>query len=775
MRASDWLLLIVIALVVATCGVVGTSYVSGQGEPTFDLTETAILIGIFTVVAAVVIFLVDKLFAWVFRTRHAELPPESMPAPLPDGAPYPYPADFFTEYIVVDEHGTEVTVRETFDDADAHGFIEAIEEVPFPEPDEPNAAGAPRVSVICFGPKDKTERRPIRDLARYPLYELDHVAQRQFSVAPEQVMAHALDAAMGAPVDPALLDDSVPLHAPAADATVAADAAVPLPDPAFTAGAPAHAAHAAQAAAAAPQPKRTFLGRITPAWRPTSIIIFCAIMALFWAPWFIASFPGGTYWDTYYQIFQIYPENHPIAIIPWAEIYDQTLTDAWLVDHHPVLTTLLYGAFGWVSDQLTGNWMAGVAAFCVLQGIATIVAFTCAIAYLRQRGCPIVLCFLAYVFFCIMPFISTWAMCMVKDSLFGVLCVPYFIMLFEAVRTRGQSLSSVRAIVLFVIVGLLLCLTRKMGIFMVVPTALIAALTLRPPKGMTAANFAGIYPDAAAVPPTKPRSAAVACLAQALTCVLVMGLLLPYVIFPLAHIAPGGAQETLGPLFQQTARYLRDHGDEISVQEKRAITAVLDYDKLADQYQYDFADSVKYRYNLDATPEQLVDYLHAWATMGARHPDSYLAAFASLAGFYVAPTAYANIRMVTVDTHMGPDDRYMLWNPPELDELRHGLDDAYTAVAEMPGVDLPLLIVTYAFWLPACLIFICARRRLRAGTLLVPSLIMLGFVLISPVYDARYCVPIFDLAPLLICAFGAIGATMYSKYAATMDWTRNTR
>ncbi len=732
MRASDWLLLIVIAVVVAACGVVGTSYVSGQGEPTLDPTETAALIGIFTVITAVVIFLVDKLFAWVVRTRHVDTVPEAAPVPRPADAAYPYPPDRFTEYIVMDEHSAEVTVRETFDDPDAHGFIEAIEEVPFPEPDAPAPSGTPGVSVICFGPKDEAAHLPIRDLARYPLYELDHVAQRQCAPAPEQVAKHTIDAAV---VHPAVAAEPNNQDHPAGPAVM-----YPI--------------------APLPQPKTTFLGRITPAWKPSSIIIFCAVMALFWAPWFIANFPGGTYWDTYYQIFQVYPENHPIAIIPWAEIYDQTLTDAWLVDHHPVLTTLLYGAFGWVSDQLTGDWMAGVALFCALQGIATIVAFTCAIAYLRRRGCPVALCFLAYVFFCVMPFISTWAMCMVKDSLFGVLCVPYFIMLFEAVRTRGASLSSPRAIVLFVVVGLLLCLTRKMGIFMVVPTALIAALTLRQPS---------------APPAPKPRTATIACLAQALSCVLVVGLLLPFAIFPLANIAPGGTQETLGPLFQQTARYLRDHGDEISVQEKRAITAVLDYEKLADQYQYDFADSVKYRYNLDATPEQILDYLRAWATMGARHPDSYLAAFASLAGFYVAPTAYANIRMVTVDTHMGPDDRYMLWNPPELDELRHSLDDAYTAVAEMPGVDLPLLIVTYAFWLPACLVFICVRRRLRAGTLLVPSLIMLGFVLISPVYDARYCVPIFDLAPLLVCALGAIGATMYGKYAAMTDWTRSIR
>lgn len=572
MRASDWVTLIIISIIVSTCGVLGVSYVMGAGRASFNLTETLVYIGIFTVVAGVVFFLMDLLFNWVCKTRYCE------------------------------------------------------------------------------------------------------------------------------------------------GATSTADAK------------------------AAKHRTGTVLSRITPRWSAKSIIVFCLVMAVFWAPWLIANYPGGTYWDTYYQIYQVYPENHPIAVIPWEEIYNQTLTDAWLVDHHPVLVTLIYGAFGWVSDQLTGNWMAGVFLFCLLQGIAHIVAFTCAVAYLRRRNCPIVLCFCAYAFFCIMPFISTWAMCMVKDSLFGLLCVPYFIMLFEAVRTHGKSLSRARSIVVFVLLGLFMCLTRKNGIFIVVPTAIFAAATLTRRHGAAFAQSGAVK----------------ACLIQIGTCVVTMGLVLPFVVFPAANIQAGGTQEILGSLFQQTARYLSDYGDEITVTEKRAIGRVLDYDEIADSYQYNFADSVKYRYNLDATPQDILEYLKAWATQGARHPDSYLAAAASLAGYYVAPTAYANIRMVTVDTYMGTPERHVLYNPPELDEFRKTLDDSYKAVAETPGIDLPLLIVVYAFWLPAGLLYTTRRRRMRCKTLLVPAIVMLLFCMISPVYDARYCVPIFDMAPLLVCAIAAL-------------------
>ena len=481
----------------------------------------------------------------------------------------------------------------------------------------------------------------------------------------------------------------------------------------------------------------SLLARITPSWSRKSIIVFAAIMGVFWLPWFVANFPGSTYWDTYYQIFQVYPENHPIAIIPWSDVYKKTLTDAWLVDHHPVLTTMIYGAFGWVSDQITGNWMSGVFAFVCIQGIAYLFTFTAACAYMRRVGCPTVVVFLAYAFFAIMPFVSTWSLCMVKDSLFGIFFIGYFMALFETVRTQGAFLSRKRNLLLFCLFALMLCLTKKTGLFVVIPTAIFLAIKLR---RTTRDATTGSSP--------------IACLAPAIVSVAIAGLLLPLVVFPALNIAPGGKQEVLGPLFQQTARYVAYHEDEVTEQEREAIDGVLEYSRLAEDYQFDFEDAVKYRFKLDATTEDIAAYLKVYVQQGMKHPESYAAAFWGLAGFYVAPTAFINIRMVTVDTKMGDGDekRYMLWNPDELEGLRKVLDEAYGAIARIPGLNLPLLIVTYALWLPALLLYCMARRQVKAAVLFVPFLVLLAFCMIAPVYDARYVIPIFDGVPLLACA-----------------------
>lgn len=465
------------------------------------------------------------------------------------------------------------------------------------------------------------------------------------------------------------------------------------------------------------------LARLLPAWRARSILLFSAIMALCWLPWLIANLPGSTYWDTYYQMYQVYPENHPISVIPWEEIARQTYTDAYLVDHHPVLTTLVYGAFALVSDALTGDWMAGVLCFTLLQGSAHIIVFTAAIAYLRRIGCPNAVALGAYLYFCLMPFVSTWALCMVKDSFFGVFFVLYFLSLAEVVRTQGDALSRRRLVAGLIACALMLCLTKKTGLFVVVPTAVVMAWSY--------------------------RAHARAALAQGVVCLIVMCLVLPFLVFPAAQIAPGGAQEALGPFFQQTARVVKDHPDDVSPEEEAIIARVLDYDRLASEYRFDFEDSVKYRFDLDATPEDILAYLGVYAAQGLRHPDSYFGALMGLAGFYVAPCAYANIRMVTVDTKMGTPPRPMLWNPDELDGFRGLMDGAYRTIASVPVVDVPLLIVTYALWLPCICAYVALRRHVRMAVLFVPYLVLLGFCIIAPVYDARYAVPIFDAAPLL--------------------------
>ncbi len=399
------------------------------------------------------------------------------------------------------------------------------------------------------------------------------------------------------------------------------------------------------------RPLRQRLGRmaawLAPEWDRRRLGRCVALMALCWLPWLVANFPGGAYWDTYYQIWQTFPGSHPISIIPFGEHGPDTVTDAYFCDHHPLLDTLIYGAFAQVSQALTGAWQAGSLAFVTLQGGLTALALTAACARLRRWGAPRGAVLAAYGFFCLAPFVSTWALTMVKDSLFSLVYVPYFLLLGEVVRTRGAVLrpGRRRALAWLVGLGVLLCLMKKTGLFVVVPTALVAALAYR----QCWRAFA----------------------LQAASCAAVMALVLPLVVFPLMSVAPGGKQETLGPLLQQTAAYVAAHSGETTEQERAAIDAVVPYDELASLYEWSCHDNVKYEFRLDASLGDIASYVGVWAAQGLRHPETYFAAFMGVASGYVAPVQTLNIRSTTCETTI--DNVLVLYNPDALDPLREGM------------------------------------------------------------------------------------------------------
>ena len=63
------------------------------------------------------------------------------------------------------------------------------------------------------------------------------------------------------------------------------------------------------------------------------------------------------------------------------------------------------------------------------------------------------------------------------------------------------------------------------------------------------------------------------------------------------HVEKDTPKEMLSLPFQQTARYVRDYGDEGTEEEKAAIGQVLDYDKIAKGYMELTSDPVKTTYH----------------------------------------------------------------------------------------------------------------------------------------------------------------------------------
>ena len=84
----------------------------------------------------------------------------------------------------------------------------------------------------------------------------------------------------------------------------------------------------------------------------------------------------------------------------------------------------------------------------------------------------------------------------------------------------------------------------------------------------------------------------------------------------MAKIAGVGKQEALSVCFQQTARYVKYHGDEVTQEEEEAIKKVLNYKDIGNLYDPNLSDPVKKTFKTESTSEDLKNYFKSVAFDG---------------------------------------------------------------------------------------------------------------------------------------------------------------
>lgn len=109
--------------------------------------------------------------------------------------------------------------------------------------------------------------------------------------------------------------------------------------------------------------------------------------------------------------------------------------------------------------------------------------------------------------------------------------------------------------------------------------------------------------------------------------------LLNQVIMPYFKITPGSIREMLSVPFQQTARYVSLHPEEVTDSEREAIDQVLGYEWLGERYDPKLSDPVKNGFNPHATKEDLKNYFSVWYKMFKQRPFLYLDA--TLENYYL--------------------------------------------------------------------------------------------------------------------------------------------
>ena len=453
-------------------------------------------------------------------------------------------------------------------------------------------------------------------------------------------------------------------------------------------------------------------GRL-PWFRRHETLWLMGILIACWSPYLIAFYPGTVCWDLGEMV---------------AQFFGQTEMDTW----HPVFTTWVMGSCVWLG-RLFGSDNLGAALFTLLQTLALSYALASAVRFLGRVGAGRVFRWAALAFFALLPIWGGYAQFISKDTLYTSTLLLFALAVCDVLRTGADSKAALRLFVW----GLLSCLLRSNGLYVVAPTAvvLIAFGVRGRARWMAAAGLAGAMAGA---------------------------VLFANVLIPALGIRDETASGIYSVCFQQSARVLRDHADSVTPEEYAAIDKVLDAKNLPELYEPWISDPVKYtfrQYGTGAEMEKaaLAEYRQTWLSMLKKYPLTYLESFfAGNVSYYTfAPKLegetynnQAGNRLVfetyELGDSRGPDPRFLdTTQIAALEPVRRLIALAARGVRHIPVLGMLYACATYT-WVMVCAALSLARqKRWRMLIGFLPALMSLAVCMLSPVNDYfRYFLPI---------------------------------
>ncbi|MBQ7679127.1 MAG: hypothetical protein IJT34_04680 [Butyrivibrio sp.] len=446
------------------------------------------------------------------------------------------------------------------------------------------------------------------------------------------------------------------------------------------------------------------------------LILICEI------PYMLALFPGIVSFDGSVQIAQGMRWEH----FTW---------------HHPPLTSYFY-AF-WATRGLRwDNKLLGIFCIVVCQSLLAAWAFARSLCCMKRLRTPYPLRLLTLLFYALYPVWPTWAMTVIKDSLFYPVYLLYICLLIRLVQEDEKSSYTQRLLCYaeLLVVAVFLCLIRNNGIYEVVLSLPLAILVV----------------------PRKER------ILLCGTCVLV-----PAIFFGIdrglwprlvdtdnVHIDRYTAQ------LQQTARYALYHAADVTQEERAVLDEILEYDRLAELYDPENGDLAKEAlrwhesergFDIYTFTGREKDYQRVWLAQGLKHPATYLQAW--LNGCY----GYFYPDRKEVKEGLGwyrTAEIFGYYELPEVEtwsDLRERIERWTENLRQIPFVGM-LYSCGFQTWLFLCCAVALFHAGRKGGTLcsLVRALVpcLPGFVSImictvSPI-DAylRYMLPILATLPV---------------------------
>lgn len=443
-------------------------------------------------------------------------------------------------------------------------------------------------------------------------------------------------------------------------------------------------------------------------------IFFSAALLCCWLPYLIVRFPGALSHDARMQI------GYYIGYFPFTA-------------HHPPFHTYVLGicySFG----RALGMPAVGLFLYTLMQAGLCAFALSGVLQWMKGRIRDRRVLNGVLLFYGLCPFIPIYVTTIVKD-------VPYiacFILLVLQTARMVYEPFAVKRAAGYAVYALFAMLLRKEAVYVVVcmTVVLVVGLIL---KRRTALKNTCILAAGAAVS-------------------VVLVLLCNTVLFPKLGVEKGSRREGLSMLFQQTARYARDFGDEVTPGEYEVLNAVLEYDTLADEYEGWRTDPVKDNFREEAGAEQIRAYLGVWFDQLLKHPGCYIEAFCNLN----YPLIYPEYRfgryqdLAEVDADVWGFSFEPLGVMKLMDDLWR---DILSVLEKIPVYSLLENVAVHIWVFILCMAWNIKKKMYQNIIVFVPCILVMGVCCLSPsiVENPRYIYPVVWITPFLL------GLTIYSK------------
>lgn len=436
------------------------------------------------------------------------------------------------------------------------------------------------------------------------------------------------------------------------------------------------------------------------------------ILVILWLPHIIVKIPGAFTADTRSQIRQALG----------MEVY---------TGHHPIFMTWILKLCLRSGQHIFSSYRVGISFFFLMQVIFMILIFSYTIYFLEVHGVSPKYRNILWLIYALCPYIVGYIGVILKDVLYSVAFLWFIISCIHYLETDNFKICW-KILLELTASGCLTILARKNGKEIVYPTLLVIGIvTIWKNKRQCQQMLKGIL---------------VVILPIFCAAVISKGLTQHY------DIIPGSIGEALSMPFQQTARVARDHGDEISEEERKAIDTILQYDSLAERYTPMISNPVKRMYNDDATKKELYAYAKVWLKQLIKYPLTYIEATAHQN--YQLLSLLANNQHFYFLSDVGSnlnEEKDLIEGYPLIEKIEARFVSFYGLCSDMPIIGLFCQSSFYCVLLVVLTIFVWCDKKYKMLIVLLPMWMTIGICVLGPVIDGnpRYTFPIVYSIPFV--------------------------